>query len=66
MTETNGNGMNTKDLVLLLHEKVDRVLVDHEARIRSAETSVSRVKGAIALLALLVPIAAGLIAVYVH
>jgi len=34
---TNGNGFTTKEILVRLEDKVDRVIADHENRLRSLE-----------------------------
>ena len=47
------NGMTTKELVLLLHEKVDEVLVAHDGRLTALEEFRNRILGGAKVVGLL-------------
>lgn len=63
---TESNGWTTKEILLRIEKKVDEQLADHEDRIRSGESSISRLKGALAVIALALPIVAGVAASLIH
>lgn len=65
MTDQYGNGFTTKEIVIRLEEKMDDILADHEERIRSSEGAIFRIKGALVLISILLPVALALLAVFV-
>lgn len=66
MTDANGNGFTTKEILIRMEQKVDEMLADHETRIRANESSIARVKGAVAIVVVTAPVVAAVVAGYIH
>lgn len=65
MTDQYGNGFTTKEIVIRLEQKMDNILADHEERLRNAEGAISRLKGALVLMTLILPVAVALVVAFV-
>ena len=61
---SDGNGFTAKEILLGMERKLDRILEDHEARIRSSEAAIYRLKGALFLMSVLIPLGIALIVTY--
>lgn len=58
---SDGNGYSNIQILERLEKKVDKVLEDHEARLRFLESGHNRLRGAVALLSFLLVVAGALI-----
>ena len=58
------NGFSTKEIVVRMEAKIDYVLADHEVRLRNTEAAISRLKGALILMTVLIPSGIALIVTY--
>lgn len=60
-----GNGFTTKEILVRMEQKVDNILADHEERLRVAEGSISKLKGAFVLVTILIPIGLALVLAFI-
>jgi hypothetical protein len=64
MSTVDPNGFSTKEIVVRMEAKIDYVLADHETRLRNTEAAISRLKGALVLMTVLIPLGIALIVTY--
>ena len=61
---SDGNGFTAKEILIDMDKKIDRILVDHETRLRGSEAAIYRLKGALFLVVVLIPLGVALIVTY--
>lgn len=61
---TDGNGFTAKEIMVRMEAKIDVILADHELRIRNNEGAISRIKGALILMTVLIPTGIALVVAF--